>query len=116
MYKFPEDFDAAVFVGRTLEMVCVNANQVYFHFNDDLMICAESAFWFERQDNSFSDVKIPLDQLEVLQLLERDVARAQIKKGDVLTVTFDNGASLRFDPTPGYESYRVVVLGKDIFI
>lgn len=50
MYKFPEDFDAAVFVGRTLEMVCVNANQVYFHFNDDLMICAESAFWFERQD------------------------------------------------------------------
>jgi len=51
-----------------------------------------------------------------LQLLERDVARAQIKKGDVLTVTFDNDASLRFDPTPGYESYRVVVLGKEIFI
>lgn len=42
MHKFPEDLDAAVFVGRTLEMVCLNANQVYFHFNDNLSICAES--------------------------------------------------------------------------
>jgi len=79
----------------------------------------------------------------VFQLLEHNVARAQVKrdvwftaicadgagadvsqpltrtetrKGDVLILTFDNGASLRFDPTPGYESYRVVVSGKEIFI
>jgi len=116
MYKFPEEFDPAIFVGRTLEMVCINANQVYFHFNDHLMICAESAFWYERQDKSHSDVQVPLDQLEVLQLLEHDVARAQIKKGDVLIVIFDNGASLRFDPVLGYESYRVVVAGKETFI
>lgn len=115
MNKFPEEFDPAFFVGRTLEMVCINVNQVYFHFNDHLTICAESAFWYERQDKNF-DVRIPLDQLEVLQLLEHDVARAQIKKSDVLTVIFDNGASLRFDPVLGYESYRVVVAGKEIFI
>ena len=116
MYKFPEDFNPAIFAGHTLEMVCINANQVYFHFNGDLSICAESAFWYERKDKTFSDVKIPLDQLEVLQLLQRDVARAQIKKGDVLTLTFDNGVSLRFDPALGYESYRVLISGKEIFI
>lgn len=116
MYKFPEDFDPGMFVGRTLEMVCVNSTQVCFHFNGDLMICAESPFCLERQDKSFSLAQIPLDQLEVLHFLEKDVARAQIKKGDVLIVIFDNGASLRFDPTPGYESYRVVVSGREIFI
>jgi hypothetical protein len=138
MYKFPEEFDPAIFVGRTLEMVCANATQVYFHFNDDLYVCAESAFGFERPDKRFSDVQIPLDQCDVFQLLEHNIARARIKrnawftaisverdvaraetttiKGDVLILIFDNGASLRFDPTPGYESYRVVVSGKEIFI
>ena len=138
MYKFPEEFDPAIFVGRSLEMVCVNATQVYFHFNNDLYVCAESAFGFERQDKTFSQVQIPLDQGDVFHLLEHNIARARIKKddwftaicverdvaraetrtikGDVLILIFDNGASLRFDPTPGYESYRVGVSGKEIYI
>lgn len=119
-------------------MVCVNATQVYFHFSDDVYVCAESAFGFEKQDKSFSDVQIPLDQCDVFHLLEHNIARARIKKddwftaksverdaartetrtikGDVLILIFDNGASLRFDPTPGYESYRVGVSGKEIHI
>src|SRR6187200_144915 len=48
MKKIPEDFDANIFVGRTLEMICFNANQIYFHFDHHLFITAETSFTFNK--------------------------------------------------------------------
>jgi hypothetical protein len=116
MYKFPADFDPAIFGGRTLEMVCINANQVYLHFNDDLYVCAECSFWHETLGKIVSAVQIPPENCDILQLLEHTVQRARIKNGDVLILTFDNGTSLQLHPQPGYEGYRVVISGREIFI
>jgi hypothetical protein len=116
MYKFPQDFDAAIFVGPTLETVCINANQVYLHFNDALYLCAECSFWYETPDKIYSAVQVPLENCGILQLLEHHVRAARIKNGDVLILTFEQGASLHFHPQPGYEGYRVVISGREIFI
>ena len=118
MYKFSDAFDPHVFVGRCLEMICFNANQIYFHFNDKIMICAEASFEFHNASNGdeFELVNVPATHTKILALLEQRISRAEIVSGDTLHLHFDSGSYLRFAPDSQFESYHVWIGEKEVII
>jgi hypothetical protein len=116
MYKFPEKFDAGVFVGRALEMICFNANQIYFHFDRTASLCVETQFTIERPPNIVSVVMVPALSSDLMLLLERKVVSARVHDGETLIVEFDNSWTLRFAALPEFESYRVTIGTETIVI
>ena len=90
MNKFPEDFDAGIFVGRTLEMICFAAYQVNFHFGSHISISAETSFAFEKP-SAIAQITIPVMQSDLMQLLEHQVSKASVQDQHILTLVFDGG-------------------------
>jgi hypothetical protein len=117
MNKHPEDFDAGIFVGRTLEMICFNANQVYFHFDSRICIQAETSFTFEKPP-AVAEITIPVMQSDLMHLLEHQILKASAADQHILTLEFDDGSRLRFsDTAPGkYESYHVFIGDRRIIV
>ena len=113
---FPEWFDQSVFAGRTLEMICFNANQVYFHFDNHIFICAEAPFSFQSTMGAVEFGVPPTQSDQLLLLIERQISAASIAEQKILTIKFENGAELRFAPTHGYEAYRVTIGDKTAII
>ena len=117
MYKFPSNFDPGLFGGHTLEMICLNANQTYLHFDGDVTICAESTFFHERINGNLSaTVPVPTLHSNLMGLIEHQVSTARVENGDMLILIFDDGQVLRFEALPEFESYRVTIGENTIII
>jgi hypothetical protein len=107
MYGLPPDFDGSFFVGRKLEMICVNANQIYLHFNQQLTVTIESSLTYQRGDTA-TIINVPLSKCDLVALLEHSVTQASAGKEGKLTLKFDNGDTVQcLDDRPNYESYRI---------
>jgi len=109
MYGLPNDFNFDFFIGLTLEMVCVNANQIYLHFDRDVSLTIEDAY--SLQDERFdilSQLRAPEVRLDLFALIERSLVSATGEKSGTLILGFDNGAIFRcYDLSDQYESYRI---------
>ena len=119
MYTFPTEFDANALVGRTLEMICFNANQIYFHFGQRDVICAESAFRFGRSGSGskLTDVPVPSQESDLMKTIEHRIVAASVSDGHILTLHFDEGSVLEFRDVWGtYESYSVTLGGRQFRI
>ena len=120
MNRFPADVDTNILVGHVLEMICFNANQVYFHFDGRISITAETTFVYERSSTAGTgtEIVVPVMQSNLMQLLEHRVSETRLEEQHILTMIFDNGHSLRFfDTAPGrYESYRLTIGSKTIIV
>lgn len=119
MYGLPSDFDVKFMVGRTLEQVCFNENQIALHFDDDLSIILESAFSHERSQSSSDSgvVEVPVTCSDLMELLGFSIARSSGDKDGTLTLEFDNGHILRcFDNSREYESYKIEYRGNLIVV
>jgi hypothetical protein len=113
MYGLPKDFDGAFLVGRSLDMVCFNQNQVYLHFDINVLITIEDSF--SCQDEQVVDV--PVRESNLMQLLGATVSRVRGDKEGTLSLLFDNGQTLKvYDTTKQYESYRITYEGHDIIV
>ena len=114
MYGLPLDFDAKFLVGRNLEQICFNQNQIALHFDDDLSIIVESALSHE-SSQSLSDarvVEVPVSDSDLMQLLGFSVSDASGDKDGTLTLVFDNGHTLKcYDTSHEYESYKIAYRG-----
>ncbi len=119
MYKFPDDFDGKKFIGKALEMICLNANQIYLHFGNGISICTETPFLYNKHslDGDINTVSIPPTNMDLLELLEQRVIDVAISEGTNLTLIFGGSKSLSFveDQEP-YESYKLVFGDKVIII
>jgi hypothetical protein len=104
MHKLPDNFDPECFLTHTLEMICCNQNQVYFHFSDRLSLCAEIAFEFFMDAGT---IAVPLDEVVVLRMLGSTVTEVYVDNFSDLTLVFDQKKRLRFTSAPQYESYRI---------
>lgn len=117
MYGLPADFDAAFFVGKRLEMVCINANQIYLHFSGDTTITIEAEYSVHQGDFEPERHAVPTLAPLTLTLLEHAVVSAQGDPGGTLTIAFDNGVVVRcFDSSRQYESYRILNDGKTTIV
>jgi Family of unknown function (DUF6188) len=119
MYKLPADFDAQFFVGRNLEQICFNQNQIALHFDDDLSIVIESAFSHE-EPQSPSDgqvVEVPVSDSDLMRLLGCSVSEASGDGDGTLILVFENGHVLKcFDTSDQYESYQIEHHGNVIIV
>jgi hypothetical protein len=113
MHGLPKDFDGTFFIGRTLEMVCFNENQVYLHFDAKLTITIESAFAYKDE----LLVKVPVHDSNLMELLGSSVLTWQGDKDGTLSLTFERGRTLKvYDTTKQYESYTISYEGKVIIV
>jgi hypothetical protein len=108
MYGLPKDFNAARLVGRNLELICFNENQVYLHFDGKLTIMVESKLSY--QDNpelAPRTIEIPILQSNLMQLLGHSITDASGNNEGTLTMEFDNGHILQCLDQPHYEAYQI---------
>lgn len=98
-------------------MICFNANQIYFHFDNRITICAENTFFHQPANTDFSVmVHVPTGNSNLLTLIEHHVAEAHVCDGDMLILKFDDAQKLRFEAGDTFESYRVTVGENEIII
>jgi hypothetical protein len=113
MYGLPKDFDGSFLVGRTLEMVCFNQNQVYLHFDSDITITIESAFSYKTEQV----IDVPVQESNLMEMLGSTVSVAQGDANGTLSLLFNNGEALKvYDTTKQYESYTIAYGGKVIIV
>ena len=113
MYGLPKDFDGNVLVGRVLEMVCFNENQVYLHFDRKTTITIEVAFSY----GSDQVIEIPVKESNLMESLGASVTEAHGDEHGTLSLLFDNGQTLKvYDPSKQYESYTISYEGKVIIV
>ena len=96
MYGLPSDFDAKVFVERTLEQICFNQNQIALHFDDNVSIIVESAFSHDGNQplSETRVVEVPVSHSDLMQLVGFSVSEASGDKDGTLTLVFDNATFL----------------------
>lgn len=119
MYGLPDDFNTDFLLGRSLEQVCINENQVYFHFDKGLHIRIESAYAYRRVESDAIEllIEVPTFNANVLQLLGSSILQAAGTQDGTLILEFDKGQTLKiFDTSPNYESYTSDFDGKIIIV
>jgi len=108
LYGLPDDFDVTFFVGRRLEMVCFNENQVYLHFDRRVSLVIESSFeyCFDGQERSVDSM--PVRSSDLMSLLGATVVRASATTDGTLSLELEGGRRITcFDTSTAYESYQI---------
>jgi hypothetical protein len=109
MHGLPIDFDGGFFVGRVLQQVCFNENQISLRFDSDVGITIEGAYAY--QDTPVAEDTLtlhpPASSSSLMQLLGHSVSRVESTREGTLSLFFDNGHGLRCFDTPHYESYQI---------
>ncbi len=110
MYGLPNDFNSERLVGRTLEMICFNENQIYFHFDEKLTIQVGSSLRYQQGPRQAPEtIEVPVLQSNLMQLLGRSTKKAFGDTKGTLTLEFEDGQILQIlDDTPLYESYQII--------
>jgi hypothetical protein len=118
VYGLPENFDASFLVGQTLEMVSFNANQLYLHFSGHITITVEGTFSYQNVSfQSAQPIHVPVQESNLMQLLEHTVSQASGDRNGTLSLAFDNGQIFQcFDSSKGYESYQIKIGEKVIVV
>jgi hypothetical protein len=117
MYGLPKDFDGSSLIGRTLEMVCFNLNQISLHFGDHVMITVEGALTYQSVSGVVQKLSPPVVETNIMQLVGRELVRVVGSPGGTLSLTFDNGHIVEcLDTSADYESYRISFGGQMIIV
>jgi hypothetical protein len=110
MFGLPKDFNADRLVGRTLEMICFNENQIYFHFDEKLTIEVVGSLGYQRWPAQEPEiVEVPVLQSNLMQLLGHSTTKAFGDDKGTLTLEFEDGQILQYlGDTPMYECYHII--------
>ena len=110
MFGLPKDFNAEPLVGRTLEMICFNENQIYFDFDEKLTIQVQSSLRYQQRPAQEPEIiEVPALQSNLMQLLGHTTTKAFGDDKGTLTLEFEDGQILQcLDDTPRYESYHII--------
>jgi len=109
MYGLPAEFDGGFLVGRRLEQICINENQISLHFNADAAITIENGYSYGVAGLPVSGATtfVPALHANLKDLLGRAVSRVESTSDGTLALFFENGHALRCFDDPHYESYRI---------
>jgi len=108
MHGLPESFSCEFFTGRTLEMLCFNANQVYLHFGNKTYVCVDATYSLSPIGSDPKVFDVPNVNIDLFKLIERTVTDATGAPDGTLTLVFDNGLVFRcYDSESSYECYTI---------
>jgi hypothetical protein len=120
MYALPDNFDAAVFVGRMLEQVSFTTNTVAFDFDRGVSITVLGEVWHEGRDDRgdrWLDVNaVPVRQSRLMHLLGQEVASGSVDGRATLVLEFGSEHTLRLVADAAqYECYHLRI-GDDLIV
>ena len=109
MHALPQEFDCGFLVGRRLEQICFNENQISLHFNADASITIEAGYSYQVGDLPVSAPisSVPASHSNLMELLGQTISRVEATSDGTLALVFENGHELRCFDNPHYESYRI---------
>lgn len=124
MKQLPEDFDAQMFVGLTVVQISVNANQLLFHFDSEVLLVVEYAVHLTTVASARVAVPPPPLRIEVpefdpriLALIEQRCTAAEALRDCTLIIRFQTGDVLEvLADIPMYESYRIYHEGRELIV
>jgi hypothetical protein len=109
MYGLPENFDCSFFDGRKVEMICITANQIYLHFDQELTLTIEGRYSIQTSNLAISkSIQVPEIDLALFGTIEQPVLRSAAEPSGTLTLVFQSGYTVKcYDDTELYEAYRI---------
>jgi hypothetical protein len=109
MNGLPEDFDAGVFIGETLDRIAFYAYVIYFGFGDGLGVNLESSFAYKEDELAQAmQYEVPVTSSGVMTLIGKRVVEVEASRDGTLRVVFEGGATLTFfDSLKTFESYQI---------
>jgi hypothetical protein len=117
MYGLPVDFDASVFVGRTVELVSFAFSQVDLSFDGIVLLSIQSAYLHDHGQESPAITAVPSATSTLMQLVEQVVTDASGDDTGTLTLRFANGHVLQcLDNSPAYECYSIQHAGGRVIV
>jgi hypothetical protein len=117
MHGLPDDFSCAFFVGKTLEMLCFNANQVYLHFGQRTHIAVEGTYSVSCSGQEIRRFRVPAVNLDLFKLIENKVTSASGARDGTLTLTFANGMVFCcYDDEAAFECYTIRHDGQETYV
>jgi len=117
MYKLPQDFDCSFFLDKILEQVCINENQITFHFDCQIWITTETQFAYRTASGETNMCEVPSLGGDYLGILGATVTASTSDSSGTLRLSFKNGCALEFlDTSDEYESYHINFDGKTITV
>lgn len=125
MNGLPENFDASVFIGRTVEQVCVSVNTVSVYFGDDLFITISAEFSLgdatgqteaDANEGFNPSASVRASRGVIARLAGATVVRAAGERNGTLTIECDSGDVLHIYDTPLYEAYVISHRGEDLIV
>lgn len=109
MFGLPADFDAQMFIGRTLSSVTFAENLINLHFDEELTVTVLGSISYRTAAEGEETVDTPpLATTTLPGLVGRVVVSCQVRSPRELVVGFDGGGSVRFvDDSDMYESFTI---------
>lgn len=109
MHALPAEFNGSFLIGRRLEQICFNENQISLHFNADASITIEGGYAYQVAGLPVGSPTafVPASHSNLMELLGQTISRVEGTTDGTLAMFFDNGYELRCFENPHYESYRI---------
>lgn len=118
MYGLPVNFDAAVFVGKKLGLICYSTNTINFSFEGDVSITLMGSFIYRHSPYEIViKQSLPVSSSDLMCLIGRVVCSSEGREDGTLALHFDNGHILMFlDDSQEYEAYSIRIGKRSIIV
>ncbi|MBJ7472525.1 MAG: hypothetical protein JHD16_14560 [Solirubrobacteraceae bacterium] len=119
MSPLPNDFDVAVFEGRTLQDVHTTSNTAFFGFGavEGLEVTTWGEVLIGTSPVDLRSARVPFPVAEILPFRGQRVRRAQVVGRSSIRITFDASGILEFvEDTDQYECYEIRMPTRHIVI
>jgi hypothetical protein len=116
MYGFPDQKILEALIGKTLTLVCCNANQISLHFDLKVSISIENNFQI-KTENELIQINIPVDNLAIFKLLEIEVVNFSVnERNSIFEIFFQNGWKVTLFDDEHYESHMIMIDKKEYIV
>jgi hypothetical protein len=121
MYGLPDDFDPALFLGRTLERLEFTTNTIIFRFDYDTTIVIEGEVQHEgvdeHEDPWVQSTTLPVSESRLTRLLGTTIVAGSVEGAGNLVLQFSNRHTLRcVEDSDQYESYQLRIGTTEIIV
>ena len=109
MYGLPRDFTGDFLVGRTLEAVLFNENQIQLLFDRKVAVSIMGEFQHQLgvDHSPCLTQDVPVKESQLMRLAGCSVVNALGTANGSLRLVFDTGEVVTVFDCPGYESYTI---------
>ncbi len=118
MYGLPANFDATVFLGKELELVCFSENTISLTFGGDVSITILGTFSYQiGPSDKATACSVPVSTSNLMCLIGKEVCRVEKRDDGTLVLQFANQHVLALlDDSRDYEAYTIRIGKREIIV